>query len=88
MTKSSLQPQSKQDSDPMERANALAKRMANVLSHQDAADVSLAVALLTSGVIHQFAESLTAARDLIASIRRVEDLIIDSAFDEQHATIQ
>ena len=66
---------------PLERAEKLVERMTKVLHDQDVADVSLAVALLTIGVVHQYAETLPIARDLMKSIRKVEDHMMDRAYD-------
>jgi hypothetical protein len=73
----------KQTADAMDRAKDLAGRMASVLGDEDAADVSLAVAFLTSGVVHQYADNLSVARHLVSSMRQLEDLMIESAFHDQ-----
>ena len=77
----SLSPSYQASDGPLDRAQRLAARMAKVVHGHDVADVSLAVALLTSGLVHQYAESLPVARDLIKSIRCVEDQMIKNAFE-------
>jgi hypothetical protein len=67
--------------DPMARARTLAERIAMRLDQGNVADVSLAIALLTSGIIHQYAEDFTRARDLIAGIRKLEDRLIESSYE-------
>jgi hypothetical protein len=42
--------------EPVVRAKPLAEQMALVLNNDDVADASIAVALLTSGVVHQYAD--------------------------------
>ena len=76
-------PPPKKPADPMARAKKLAERMAKRLASEDVGDISIALALLTSGVVHQYAEDLTKAHELIAGIRRLEDRFIESAFSGQ-----
>lgn len=78
----------KHGTDPMGRAKGLAERMAKVLTDENVTGVSMAVALLTSGVIHQYADTLAVARDLVASMRRLEDLMIESAFHTKSPVVQ
>jgi hypothetical protein len=58
------------------RAKQLAAKMARALNDEDVADVTIAVALLTSGVIHQYADNKAKAGELIENIRRLEDRFI------------
>lgn len=40
--------------EPLSRAKLLAEKMARVLDNEDVSDVTIAVALLTSGVVYQY----------------------------------
>jgi hypothetical protein len=71
----------------MARARTLAERMAKRLDQEDVADISLAIALLTSGIVHQYAEDVTRARDLIAGIRKLEDRLIQTSYESGAAQI-
>ena len=69
----------------MARAKRLAERMARRLDGEEVGDITLALALLTGGIVHQYAENIDRAQDLIAGIRRLEDRFIASAYI-QHQT--
>jgi hypothetical protein len=66
--------------DPMARARTLAERMAKRLDREDVADISLALAFLTSGIVHQYADDFTRARELVTGIRKLEDRLLESAY--------
>jgi hypothetical protein len=88
MEKSPPPPSPAQTFDSLGRAKQLAEKMAKVLSHEEVADVSIAVALLTSGVIHQYADSAAKAHELIESIRRLEDWFIAKFLDSGDMRLQ
>jgi hypothetical protein len=67
---------------PLARAKSLAEQMATILNDEDVAAVTLAIAYLSSGVIHQYADTLPLARDLMQSLRRVEDRMIENAYED------
>jgi hypothetical protein len=67
--------------DPMGRASKLAEKMAKLLMGEDVSDVAPAVAILTSGVIHRYADDMLDARTLLDAIRKLEDQIILQAFE-------
>jgi len=69
--------------DPMARAKKLAERMAKRLDSEDVGDISVALAILTSGIVHQYAEDLARAKELLVGIRRLEDRFIESAYSGQ-----
>jgi hypothetical protein len=50
--------------------------MAHALRDEDIADVTIAVALLTSGVVHQYAKTDEQARALVTGLRHLEDQFI------------
>lgn len=64
---------------PMARAKKLAERMAKRLENEEVGDVTIAVALLMSGVVLHYADDGTKAHDLTAGIRRLEDRFIACA---------
>jgi hypothetical protein len=70
----------KPETDPMARAKVLADRMAKTLDREDVGDVSVALALLTGGMVHQYAETLQKAQDILTGIRRLEDQFVERAF--------
>jgi hypothetical protein len=74
--------------DPLARANELAEKMANVLEKEDVADVALALALLTSGVIDFYADGLIEARFLVDRIRQLEDELIQKSCATSHQVLQ
>lgn len=74
--------------DPMARASNLAERMAKILTNEDVSDAALAVAILTSGVIHQYAADALKAENLLEGIRKLEDDIILRAFSGSATSIQ
>ncbi len=51
--------------EPLARAKQLAEKMARVLIDEDVSDVAIAVALLTSGVVHQYADGPAKVRELM-----------------------
>lgn len=72
----SLPPPPKGAGEVLGRARQPAEKMARVLNGEDVTDVTIAVALLTSGVIHQYADNPVSASELTSSIRRLEDRFI------------
>jgi hypothetical protein len=66
--------------DPLGRAKHLAEKMARALDNEDVADVSIALALVTSGIIRQYADNAEGAYELIQNIRRLEDQFIAKVF--------
>lgn len=75
-------PRSAKAPDPMARARILAERMAKRLGNEDVGDVSIALALLTSGMVYQYADNAAKAHDLLAGIRRLEDQFVERAFTD------
>ena len=57
----------------------LAEKMALLLNNEDVSDVTIAIALLTSGVVHQYAGDLAKARELLGRIHRLEDRFVSKA---------
>lgn len=70
---------------PMVRAKKLAERMAKRLENEEVGDVTIAVALLMSGVVLHYADDRTKAQNLAAGIRRLEDRFIECAFEAAQA---
>lgn len=62
--------------EPLTRAKRLAEKMARVLDNEEVSDVAVAVALLTSGVVHQYADGPAKADELVNAIRRIEDRLL------------
>jgi hypothetical protein len=65
--------------EPLTRANRLAEKMARVLNNEDVSDVVIAVALLTSGVVHQYADGPARVDELLNAIRKLEDRFLAKA---------
>ena len=74
--------------DPLARANHLAKQMARALENEDIADVALAVAVLTGGVILNYSNDTAQARALLDLVRKFEGQILLSAFHFQNRILQ
>jgi hypothetical protein len=66
--------------DPMSNAKKLAERIAKEMDSEDVGDVTVAVAILTSGIVYQRADDLGKARELLAGIRQLEDRFILGAY--------
>jgi hypothetical protein len=73
---------------PTTRAKQLAERMARVLNDEDVSDVAIAVALLTSGVVHQYADDVAKARELMTSMRKLEDRFVATALSIENLKLQ
>jgi hypothetical protein len=71
---------------PMARAKKLAERMAKRLENEEVGDVTIAVALLMSGVVLHYADDRAKAHDLTAGIRRLEDRFIERALQASTET--
>jgi hypothetical protein len=65
--------------DPLARAKHLAEKMARVLNNEDVSDVAIAVALLTSGVVHQYSDGPARVNELVNAIRELEDRFLAKA---------
>jgi len=74
--------------EPMARAKHLAEKMARVLSNEDVSDVAIAVALLTSGVVHQHTDDSLKAREMMAGIRKLEDRFVATALGVEDLKLQ
>ena len=59
--------------EPLARAKQLAEKMARVLNNEEVSDVAVAVALLTSGVVNQYAGDAAGGKELVNKIRKLED---------------
>jgi hypothetical protein len=70
-------------SDALGRARLLAEKMARVLSDENVADTSVALALLASGVVEFYAEDLTHARHMLGAIRDLEDSFVQAAMADE-----
>jgi len=55
--------------------------MARVLNDEDVSDVTIAIALLTSGVVHHYADGPAKADELTNTIRKLEDRFLAKTFD-------
>jgi hypothetical protein len=67
--------------EPLARAKLLAEKIARVLKGEDISDAAIAVALLTSGVVNHYAGGPAKARELVDTIRRVEDRLLAESLD-------
>jgi hypothetical protein len=74
--------------EPMARAKRLAEKMARVLNNEDVSDIAIAVALLTSGVVHQYADDRVKAGELMAGIRKLEDRFVAKALGVEDVKLQ
>jgi hypothetical protein len=74
--------------EPLARAKLLAEKMARVLKDEDISDAAIAVALLTSGVVNHHAGGPAKARELVDTIRRVEDRLLATTFEDGGVTLQ
>jgi hypothetical protein len=74
--------------DPLARAKQLAEKMAQLLNDEDVSDVAIAVALLTSGVVHQYSDGADRMRELVDTIRKLEDQFLARATDTGDLTLQ
>lgn len=74
--------------EPLTRPKRLAERMARVLNNEDVSDVTIAVALLTSGVVHQYADGPTKADELVNAIRKLEDRLLAKVLDVASSKLQ
>ena len=74
--------------EPLARAKQLAEKMARVLNNEEVSDVTIAVALLTSGVVHQYGDDLAKARELMAAIRKLEDRFVAKALGVEDLSLQ
>jgi hypothetical protein len=59
--------------EPLTCAKRLAEKMARVLDDEDVSDVAIAVALLTTGVVDQYADGPAKVTELVNVIRKLED---------------
>jgi hypothetical protein len=67
--------------EPLARAKRLAERMARVLNDEEVSDVTIAIALLMSGVVHHYADGPAKADELTNAIRKLEDRFLAKTFD-------
>jgi hypothetical protein len=74
--------------DPLARAKRLAEKMARVLKDEEISDAAFAVAFLTSGVVDHYAEGPAKARELVDTIRRVEDRLLASSLEADDLNLQ
>jgi hypothetical protein len=74
--------------EPLARAKLLAEKMARVLRDEGISDAAIAVALLTSGVVNHYAGGPAKARELVDTIRRVEDRLLEESSDVGDLTLQ
>jgi hypothetical protein len=72
----------------MARAQQLAEKMARVLTNEDISDATIAVALLTSGLVHQHTDDAGKAHQLLEGIRRLEDRFFAKALDFENLKLQ
>lgn len=80
MTKPGLFIPAKVLAEPLARAKQLAEKMARVVTEdEDVSDVAVAVALLTSGVVSHYARDPARASELVSTIRRLEDRLLETA---------
>lgn len=63
----------------MRRASLLAERMGRLLCDEEVAEVAIAAAMLTSGIVECYAEDLFEARSLLEVIRGIEDRMVSAA---------
>lgn len=66
--------------DPLGRAKTLAEKMARVLDGESVSEVTVALALLTSGAIHQHADDVGKARQLIQAVHHLEGRFLKTVF--------
>jgi hypothetical protein len=74
--------------EPLTRAKRLAEKMARMLNNEDVSDVAIAVALLTSGVVHQYADGPARVDELVNAIRKLEDRFLAKATGAGDLTLQ
>ena len=67
--------------EPMARAAKLAEKMARVLRKEEITDVTVALALLTTGVVEHYVMDFAEAVDLMGAIRVLEDRLLASTMD-------
>jgi hypothetical protein len=68
------------DAEPLARARKLAEKMARVLDGESVSDVTVALALLTSGAIHQHADDAGKARQLVQAVHHLEARFLKTVF--------
>ena len=68
--------------EPLGRAKLLAEKLARVLKDEEISDAAIAVALLTSAVVNHYAGGPAKARELVDTIRRVEDRLLSETLDD------
>jgi hypothetical protein len=68
------------DAEPLARAKKLAEKMARVLDGESVSDVTVALALLTSGAIHQHADDVGKARQLVQAVHHLEGRFLKTVF--------
>jgi hypothetical protein len=75
--------------EPLARAKKLAEKMARVLNDgEDVSDVAVAIALLTSGVVNHYAGDPVKVRQLVDTIRRLEDRLLAETVEPGDLTLQ
>jgi hypothetical protein len=67
--------------EPLARAKLLAEKLARVLKDEDISDAAIAVALLTSAVVNHYAGGPAMERELVDTIRRVDDRLLAETLD-------
>jgi hypothetical protein len=68
------------DTKPMARAKKLAEKMARVLDGESVSDVTVALALLTSGAIHQHADEVGKAQELVQAVHHLEKRFLQTVY--------
>jgi hypothetical protein len=68
------------ENEPLARAKMLAEKMAHVLDGESVSDVTVALALLTSGAIHQHADEADKARELVKLVHYLEERFLASVY--------
>ena len=71
--------------EPMARAAKLAEKMARLLREEDITDATVALALLTTGVVEHYVTDYAEACDLMEAIRVLEDRLLALAMDTDTA---
>jgi hypothetical protein len=68
------------DAEPMARARKLAEKMAHTLDGESVSDVTVALALLTSGAIHQHADGAAKACELVKAVHYLEERFLETVY--------
>ena len=66
---------------PLTRAKYLAEMMAKVLDDEVVSDASIALALLTGGIVSYYATDAMRANELISTIRKIEDRLLANVIE-------